>query len=161
MKVRVGFVSNSSSSSFVCEVCGADECGYDISLRDAEMEECENRHTFCIEHELKHNDVTLREIITRKLVQYQYHTKEECDAMSFEDLKDEWNDRDDANYDIPMEFCPICNFQAFIGEELKDYVLMKNGLTEEGLASQIREQYGSYKDFKNAIVEFRKNQKKK
>ena len=28
MKIRSGFVSNSSSSSFVCEVCGTSESGY-------------------------------------------------------------------------------------------------------------------------------------
>ena len=42
MKIRNGFVSNSSSSSFICEVCGQDASGYDMSLSDAEMYECIN-----------------------------------------------------------------------------------------------------------------------
>ena len=44
MKIRSGFVSNSSSSSFICEVCGNIESGYDLSFSDREMCECENGH---------------------------------------------------------------------------------------------------------------------
>lgn len=47
MKIRTGFVSNSSSSSFICDVCGNDYTGYDASLEDAGMYECEHGHTFC------------------------------------------------------------------------------------------------------------------
>ena len=39
MKIRSGFVSNSSSSSFVCCICGRSEGGYDMSLEDAGMVE--------------------------------------------------------------------------------------------------------------------------
>ena len=47
MKIRSGFVSNSSSSSFLCDVCGCMESGYDASLADMEMHECVNGHTVC------------------------------------------------------------------------------------------------------------------
>ena len=50
MKIRKGFVSNSSSSSFICDVCGTAESGWDYSLSDAGMYECENGHTFCESH---------------------------------------------------------------------------------------------------------------
>ena len=50
MKVRHGFVSNSSSSSFVCAVCGAIESGYDLSLSDCEMSRCEHGHEFHNSH---------------------------------------------------------------------------------------------------------------
>ena len=44
MKTRNGFVSNSSSSSFVCSICGESESGWDLGLSDFEMFECENGH---------------------------------------------------------------------------------------------------------------------
>ena len=50
MKVRHGFVSNSSSSSFMCAVCGEIESGYDLSLSDCEMSRCEHGHEFHNSH---------------------------------------------------------------------------------------------------------------
>jgi hypothetical protein len=50
MKIRNGFVSNSSSSSFMCDFCGYIASGWDISLSEAEMHECEHGHVFCDEH---------------------------------------------------------------------------------------------------------------
>lgn len=50
MKMRTGFVSNSSSSSFICDVTGEDVSGRDMCLSDAGMCECENGHTFLDEY---------------------------------------------------------------------------------------------------------------
>ena len=46
MKIRNGFVSNSSSSSFICDVTGQEVCGYDITLEDYDLCECEHGHIF-------------------------------------------------------------------------------------------------------------------
>jgi hypothetical protein len=46
MKTRKGFVSNSSSSSFICDISGETESGYDMCLSDAGMVKCINEHTF-------------------------------------------------------------------------------------------------------------------
>ena len=56
MKIRSGFVSNSSSSSFICDVSGAIISGYDLSLRDAEMNRCVNRHCFSDEYLVNRDD---------------------------------------------------------------------------------------------------------
>ena len=37
MKFRKDFVTNSSSSSYVCEICGRTESGWDMGLSEAEM----------------------------------------------------------------------------------------------------------------------------
>ena len=50
MKIRTGFVSNSSSSSFVCCVCGSEASGMDMCLGDIDMVECTNGHIFCQDH---------------------------------------------------------------------------------------------------------------
>jgi hypothetical protein len=50
MKIRKGFVSNSSSSSYICDVCGHDESGWDLGLEEADMYECEEGHVFCTSH---------------------------------------------------------------------------------------------------------------
>src|ERR1022692_295355 len=50
MKLRKGFVSNSSSSSFICDMCGHDESGMDMCLSEASMFECVNGHILCTDH---------------------------------------------------------------------------------------------------------------
>ena len=49
MKVRQGFVSNSSSSSFICTVCGNVEVAYE-GLSEIGYTECEHGHVMCDEH---------------------------------------------------------------------------------------------------------------
>ena len=46
MKIRTGFVSNSSSSSFICQVSGETYSGYDCSIDDFGLVRCENGHLF-------------------------------------------------------------------------------------------------------------------
>lgn len=54
MKIRYGFVSNSSSSSYVCEVCGNAESGWDAGAMECNMYTCsEHTHIFCTEHALE------------------------------------------------------------------------------------------------------------
>lgn len=52
MKIRNGFVSNSSSSSFICAVSGGVEAGMDLCYSDAGFVQCENGHEFYEEYAL-------------------------------------------------------------------------------------------------------------
>lgn len=61
MKTRNGFVSNSSSSSFTCEICGETGSGMDASMSDFDMSECKNGHVICDEHRLKGEPETAEE----------------------------------------------------------------------------------------------------
>lgn len=47
MKIRQGFVTNSSSSSFVCCMCDAQEEGWDASPSDFGWTTCEHGHIIC------------------------------------------------------------------------------------------------------------------
>jgi hypothetical protein len=83
MKIRKGFVSNSSSSSFICDVCGNIEAGWDMSLDEAYMVECTKGHTFCESH------------VVDKEAFGKYKETEEYEY----------------GYGIPDKFCPICTFE--------------------------------------------------
>jgi len=59
MKIRTSFVSNSSSSSFICDISGEKYTGRDAELEDAEMFECKHWHIFCDKYlvgEYKHGE---------------------------------------------------------------------------------------------------------
>ena len=53
MKIRNGFVSNSSSSSFTCEICGNSESGFDASPYDLGFVVCINDHIICEDDQLE------------------------------------------------------------------------------------------------------------
>ena len=53
MKIRTGFVSNSSSSSFVCEISGEVFSGYGAGLDDFELVKCQNGHVFSEEYVIR------------------------------------------------------------------------------------------------------------
>jgi len=56
MITRTGFVSNSSSSSFICAICGGEEAGFEVGLSDFNMIRCENEHIFhefCLSPEVR------------------------------------------------------------------------------------------------------------
>jgi hypothetical protein len=85
MKIRRGFVSNSSSSSFICDISGQAESGMDCSLEDFEMAECTEGHTF--------------------------FTDGWPEVESWLTGDDDDSGEGDR-YGVPKEFCPICNGKA-------------------------------------------------
>jgi len=93
MKIRKGFVSNSSSSSFICDVSGEEHQGMDIGLEDAGMYCCTEGHYF------------LEEFLIGELP---------------EDDEDE--NGDDIRYAMPKENCPICSFKCLMEDSMVLYV---------------------------------------
>jgi hypothetical protein len=114
MKVRSGFVSNSSSSSFICDACGENVSGWDMGLSEAEMRECEGGHTYCISHET--TDWLPKSVNERRdaLVRYYSHDKQYIEKFNIcleEEIEEAYeNNRYDIElYGAPSEQCPCCN----------------------------------------------------
>lgn len=126
MKIRNGFVSNSSSSSFMCDFCGDIESGYDCSLSDFNMTECEHGHTFHDCHAEKdfYNDAPKEEIynfLKSKIPCSHYDDKKnllkELDEgynnaeLERDDFVDNWSDvlSEFIEFDgVPEAYCPVC-----------------------------------------------------
>lgn len=126
MKFRKGFVTNSSSSSFVCQICGCAESAFDITMAEAGFVECENEHKFCEEH-----------ILYPDHEEWEEYTK----------TNEYWR------YDLSEKYCPICQMQELSDSDLIDYVAIK-GLTRKKILQDIRDSFRTYKDFQDFLNTF-------
>lgn len=83
MKIRKGFVSNSSSSSFICDVTGADfDVGY-VSYEECGVASCVKGHNF-----------------------------ETSPFPKAESWLESEEAGEDARYEVPEDVCPICTGEA-------------------------------------------------
>lgn len=182
MKIRLDFVTNSSSSSFICDYCGHEESGWDMSLSDAEMYRCENGHTVCESHvdgdidwlevvkkfildDIAYND----RIIEHKLSSepQQYIDENEAHKLLLTKLSDMDEDelediaRDyDFSDNLPAACCPLCNFTSMTSEDMKRYLLEKYDLTEKDILGEIKRKFTSYKQFSSYLEEAEKESRK-
>ena len=110
MKLRDGFVSNSSTSSFICKVCGEIEAERDASPSDFGMEGCECGH---------------------------YWHKECMDKACKEYVRDEDLSEYD---EITSEKCPVCNLLILTKDAKAKYLARINKLTDAEILSALREE---------------------
>jgi len=133
MKFRNGFVTNSSSSSFICEVCGETASGMDMGLSDAYMYECKNGHTFCDDHKLKVLDKVIKK------------------GIDIDDDEDEEDNEEDDRYEIDPIYCPICQFKALQKQEALAYLLKKLQVTEKDLLAELKGTFSNYEELQKYI----------
>ena len=129
VKIRKFFVSNSSSSSFICDICGEETIGRDISLEDAEMVQCRNGHYFCEHHIVGDSDKILEVL----------------------------DDEDNPNYDeewrwyFPIEHCPICQMEVFEDVDILRYMLKSSNKSQKDVENEIKSSFKSYDEFMTFI----------
>ena len=148
MKIRNGFVSNSSSSSFVCQICGEKASGWDMCHRDAGMVSCKNGHTFCLDHLVMADEF---HDACRRGSEIDYDKW--CD-LSKDEQKD-WRKigipDDYQDYEVPTDFCPICSFQKIDPEDVVAYMLKKHGVTRADVLAELQKRFASYSELKDFL----------
>ena len=148
MKFRKDFVTNSSSSSFVCEICGRTESGYDMIASDAEMYECVNGHTFCMDEALpldredffKYIDKLFKaneKYLDEKEMKRLKHEYEGCKHDTDEDLIDFANHSLDM-YEVPECMCPICQFIEYSQDDMARYLRKKYEISREEVFEEVK-----------------------
>lgn len=141
MKIRMGFVSNSSTSSFTCCISGVHEAGRDLCFDDADMCECENGH------------IMLRKYLIKQAKKFlETHTKEELanlynDSMLYEsdlcNLDSAYEilyEIYDWYYEFPKELCPVCQLEHVLDGDILSFILKYFGISE--VENIIREKFG-------------------
>ena len=127
MKIRNGFVSNSSSSSFVCDLCGEVYEGWDASPSDPSYEctECENGHVMCNEH-LKDAKIEVRktEACEHNFDRDKIKFCPECGTQA-------WDEEE-----VPS--CPICNFEDYSNDEMAKYLEKTRKVSRDSVFAKIK-----------------------
>ena len=172
MRKRLGFVSNSSSSSFICDVCGGVEGGYDVCLDDVDMSCCIRDHDFhnhCNDIEVDENrfkEVTInyiKDLINRnkKLIEkypdkdyYKDYIKDFENDLKKIELSEEFNtDFYDSYFEdgIPSEFCPICSLNVIRDSDTIKYMYKKFNTTKENITNEIRNKFKNLKELEQFV----------
>ena len=146
MKLRITFVTNSSSSSYVCQVTSSVECGFDLSMRDASMVECENGHMFYERFVLNFSDVTYEEVkaaLLRKTHWFDEDGKHADDLpKDLAGIKDEYYELDGHEF-VPARACPLCTLAIIREKDALDYLLRSLDIDRFTLDANIRERFDS------------------
>lgn len=147
MKARIGFVSNSSTSSFVCDVCGRQESGFDCSAYQFEMTNCVNGHTVC--------DEELLEDWKRNPDEDEYECPEECcpvckfavfgeyDLARFLEVKHGVS-RDEVFAEVKKA---NKRRKKLYDTEYNTYVCTKFGIDRGVLLQEVKSTFATYHDF--------------
>ena len=156
MKVRAGFVSNSSSSSFVCDICGREEAGYDGEY-GISVATCDEGHAWCNEHSEdfeisleQKRDIMLGDAqFVSDLIEEDLEPIKSLDKEVVEDSFDEYL----SDYgEWPSSACPICNLRCISSDIILEY-LEHGGSNIEQLEQEIRDKYSNLSEFRKAMKE--------
>lgn len=148
MKIRKGFVSNSSSSSYVCNVCGKEYSGFDASLRDAEMYFCEHGHIYCrnhVDNNIDNLDVEGKRKIIISYCRHDSDTKVEAQAADEDKLEKILEDiRYDLESEMSSKYCPCYRLTPITSGQLIEYLLHERRQTRKEVEKEIKKKYNNY-----------------
>jgi len=152
MKIRSGFVSNSSTSSFVCVLCGRQEAGYDLTLSEAGMIECVNGHVICEDEMCEERKDPSNYSLKEKKEAVLKHVGEESkigrliksNQITDEEVEEEFQiylseTEYDGYHEVDEKFCPICQMIEFSNADLSRYLLKKTGVTREEVFELVKQ----------------------
>ena len=125
MKLRSGFVSNSSSSSYVCEVCEESFEAWDESISHFNLVMCQNYdHLFCEDHRINPNE-------DGKYTMYEIENDD---------------DRIDSKH------CPICQMKEITRHMVMIYALKKLNANMQDLKNEMMDEFANYDEFDDFIT---------
>ena len=130
MKIRNGFVSNSSSSSFTCAICGCTESGMDLGLDDFGMCETWNGDIICDTH-------------VDKFVK---NLKLEDEFWDYQEDNIDWR------YELDKKFCPLFHLENITKEYLLKFLLKETNQSASDVEQKIRSQFKNLLELKDYLT---------
>jgi hypothetical protein len=143
MKIRNGFVSNSSSSSFVCCITGRTESGRDMCMVDARMVESNwglyDENELLSPNPFDGSDIPQWFIDKRKK---EGDIPDEAIVYSWENME---------RGEIPDELCPLYNLVYIQDCDLLAYFLKQNGITRAELSSKLKCDFANLEELRKSL----------
>jgi len=136
MKIRKGFVSNSSSSSFICDVCGEKFTGYDASPSEFGCSVCPNEHIICSDH-LKDTPDIDPELLFENGCEHEFDRSTmkfcpECGSKARVEI-------DTDGFDLHPLQCPVCRLDIYSEHEMAKYLEKTRKVTREEVFVKVKE----------------------
>jgi hypothetical protein len=151
MKIRNGFISNSSSSSFTCDVCKENFSGWDASPSEFDHQNCIRGHVFCSDKIV--NKDKFDEAVDRFEEKYGgNYDKLPKDWYEDENRIEKYGLSEEDQYEVPEEFCPICSMNIICDIDCVTYIYKKYNTNNKELAAEIRSKFNTYKEFIDYIT---------
>lgn len=151
MKFRKDFVTNSSSSSYVCEICGRTESGWDMGLSECDMMQCINGHVFCCDEAL---DMPSKKEMIKTILENEYNIKSRYDYFSSKYNETVYSEEQllemdeselffnfynpEGYYEVPECVCPICQFIEYSEYDLSAYLLKEYGIPRDEAFAEVK-----------------------
>ena len=148
MKIRNGFVSNSSSSSFTCTICKEVYEGWDGHY-DVRQFICIHGHSICkpcIKNDL---EKTLKQLLlikdSEELATYMYPNLKNKKAkedflFELEDItleeKEDFIKEYLTSYDLLPALCPVCRFETFDEYDLRNFLQKETKISIQDINKQ-------------------------
>lgn len=169
MKIRNGFVTNSSSSSYTCAVCNATVSGMDVDFIEYELAECGTcGNVICeshVEGDLEPTYDRFREYSKDQAEYYLTMAKEKNDADYLEWGQDHLKESkmtddeiensgcmEDFVYEfrhaIPSDMCPLCTMREVSDEMMIKHIEMSLGTRKE-IKEQVKRLYKNKKELED------------
>lgn len=141
MKKRSGFVSNSSTSSFVCDVCGEKFTGMDAYPPDFDCSECCNGHIVCNSHleDLPPiPDIHHIPPMTKNGCEHEFdrETMNFCPTCGEKAKVVEEYDECDGMTN-PLE-CPVCRLAIYAEHEMAKYLEKTRGISRDEVFATVK-----------------------
>lgn len=156
MKKRKGFVSNSSSSSFICDITGREFSGWDMGLVDAGMYSCKNNHTFDERFYREPSIQQKREIVLAQDGDYYEEQREKARTLNDAEFEEWWDDdyaeQEFDRGELTPDFCPICSFRYAKPSEIMLFLLAQDNMKLSEVLEKINILYDDWKTFNDKLL---------